>query len=394
MRQNINIKRLLVPVLLFGFLFLLVACNGEKETTDSVTELNTELTDGLRLDLSYEGKVFQTDRVGEVTLSSCIDGDTAKFISAGTEITVRFLDIDTPETKGELEPWGKAASDFTCEKLTNAQTIVLEGREQLKDTYGRYLAYVWYDNRLLNLEIVELAYSQARSVSDYKYGQYFQQAETKARATGRRIYGEKDPDFHYGKIELDLKTLRQNIDQYMGKNIIVEGIVSARLGPNPFIQNEEGYGIYIWMNYESTTRLNLGNHVRVEATVSEFGGTAQLIGVTRTKVTVLAENQLDRIKPHVLTIPDITDDHVGALITLKNLEITGIQQSGEARNIYVKDENNNTIMLRIDRSVASRFEELPFEVGKKINVTAPLSKYEGQYQLMLFNEEDEYLHFH
>ena len=46
----------------------------------------------------------------EVKFSSCIDGDTARFIMDKKEIKVRFLAIDTPETnhpkKGE-EPYGR-----------------------------------------------------------------------------------------------------------------------------------------------------------------------------------------------------------------------------------------------------------------------------------------------
>lgn len=34
----------------------------------------------------------------EVKFSSCIDGDTARFIMDKEEIKVRFLAIDTPET--------------------------------------------------------------------------------------------------------------------------------------------------------------------------------------------------------------------------------------------------------------------------------------------------------
>lgn len=388
MRYKQNIKRFLLSTLLITFLFVLVACDNTEKDPKPSTELNTKLTDELRLDLSYEGKVYQTDRVGEVTLVSCVDGDTAHFRSNNDVITVRFLDIDTPETGGELEPWGKAASEFTCEKLTNAETIVLEGRSQLKDTYDRYLAYIWYDGRLLNLELVELAYSTARNVSDDKYGDLFKQADEKARATGRRIYGEEDPDFHYGQVEIDLGTLRKNIDDYMGMNVIVEGVIASRLGPNAFIQNEEGYGIYIYMNHETTSRLTLGNLVRVEATVSEFGGSAQLIGVTRRKITVLEEGREDLIKSKEVTIPEIIDDHLGSLLTIKDLEITRVQQSGQAKNIYVKDTDGNTFMIRIDRTVVNRFKDTKFTVGQVIDVTAPLSKYQDEYQLMLNRVED------
>lgn len=65
----------------------------------------------------------------EVKFSACIDGDTAKFIYKNEEIKARFLAIDTPETvhpTKDKEAWGIEASNYTCQKITNAKKIVLE----------------------------------------------------------------------------------------------------------------------------------------------------------------------------------------------------------------------------------------------------------------------------
>ena len=62
----------------------------------------------------------------EVTLSKCVDGDTAWFILDGEEIKTRFLAIDTPESTNEIEPFGKEASNYTCDLLTNANKIEIE----------------------------------------------------------------------------------------------------------------------------------------------------------------------------------------------------------------------------------------------------------------------------
>lgn len=395
LRLSNRFRRSFLLTLLLAFSLMLVACdkdeNKNNKNNNKPKELNTELTDKLELDLSYEGKVFQTDRIGKVTLAACVDGDTAHFNSGNERITVRFLDIDTPETRGELQPWGKAASEFTCNKLKNANEIVLEGRENLKDTYGRYLAYVWYDGRLLNLEIVELAYSRADSTSDKRYGEYFKQAESKARATRKRIYGEDDPDYSDDEIELSLEELRKNIDSYMGLKVVVEGVVTRELGPNAFIE-KDGYGIYIYTNHRKTPRLSVGNLVKVEARVSEFGGTAQLVEVTYNEVTVLEKERFDLINPQQISIPEITDDHIGALLQLESLTISRVQRSGEAKNIYVKDANGNEFMIRLDAIVVDRFNDLPLTAGKVIDIIAPLSRYEDTYQLMPTRAEDIRIH--
>ena len=80
-----------------------------------------------------------------VTLEACVDGDTAKFKTSSSEvIKARFLAIDTPETvhptKGE-EPFGKEASNYTCDTLTNAKEIKLEydNNSTEEDNYGSKL---------------------------------------------------------------------------------------------------------------------------------------------------------------------------------------------------------------------------------------------------------------
>lgn len=108
-----------------------------------------------------------------VEFSSCVDGDTAKFILNDEEIKVRFLAIDTPETvhpTKKAEPFGKDASDYTCNRLKDANKIVLEydDNSSLTDKYNRYLAWVWVDDELLQKKLIEQGFAKI----DYLYGDY------------------------------------------------------------------------------------------------------------------------------------------------------------------------------------------------------------------------------
>ena len=80
----------------------------------------------------------------EVTLDQCVDGDTAWFDIDGKRTKVRFLYIDTPESTNQIEPYGKEASDYTKEQLSNANTIELELNNDgdSEDKYGRLLATI------------------------------------------------------------------------------------------------------------------------------------------------------------------------------------------------------------------------------------------------------------
>lgn len=91
----------------------------------------------------------------EVTLNYCIDGDTARFTYPQAiydaipnfSKNTRFLNMDTEETYGNPEEWGKPGSNYTCDLLTNAESIVLQTdpNDDLIDNedYRRLLAWIW-----------------------------------------------------------------------------------------------------------------------------------------------------------------------------------------------------------------------------------------------------------
>lgn len=124
----------------------------------------------------------------EVIFSKCVDGDTIKVLVDGEEKTVRFLAIDTPEsvhpTKG-VEYYGKEASDYTCEKVTNASKIFLEYDDgsSKEDKYNRLLAWVFVDDELLQDLLIKNGYAEvAYLYGDYQYTPLLQEHESVAKA--------------------------------------------------------------------------------------------------------------------------------------------------------------------------------------------------------------------
>lgn len=113
-----------------------------------------------------------------VTLQKCTDGDTAHFNIRGKDTTVRFLAINAPEYTKKKEPYGKQASAYVCDTLTNAKNITLEyddGSDAL-DKYGRTLAWVYADGKLLQKELVKQGLAEVK----YIYGDYAYTDELKA----------------------------------------------------------------------------------------------------------------------------------------------------------------------------------------------------------------------
>ena len=64
--------------------------------------------------------------------------------------------IDTPESTIRVDPYGKGASEFTCNLLTNAAQIQIEydDNSDKQDKYNRKLVWVFVDGKLLQEQVV------------------------------------------------------------------------------------------------------------------------------------------------------------------------------------------------------------------------------------------------
>ena len=132
-----------------------------------------------------------------VALSKCTDGDTAHFYINGEDTTVRFLGIDTPETvkaNTPEQPFGKEASNYTCNFLTNAKEIQIEYEESDKiDKYGRTLGWIFVDGILLQTQLVKEGLAEVKYLKDsYKYANELKAAEKEAQLNRRNIWADEN----------------------------------------------------------------------------------------------------------------------------------------------------------------------------------------------------------
>ena len=224
----------------------------------------------------------------EVTVKAFIDGDTTHFyvpksIDETGILKARYIAIDTPESTGQIEEYGKKASNFTKDHLKSAVSIIIESDDEhwnADSTGTRYVVWVWYkadeqsEYRNLNLEILQNGLSKAKSSAKNRYGNICSDAAIQARNLKLNIFsGEKDPDFYYGgQIELTLKELRTNMDAYLGKKIAFEGLVSRNNSNTVYVQayDEETdmtYGMSVFYGYglsgDGLEILKVGNYVRI-----------------------------------------------------------------------------------------------------------------------------------
>ena len=242
----------------------------------------------------------------EVTVKSYIDGDTTHFnvpaeVSADGILKARYMGVNTPESTGKIEPWGKKASTFTKEKLLSAESIIVESDNEVwnvDSTGGRHLVWVWYkpkgesDYRCLNLEIIQNGLSIACGTTADRYGDAMSNAFQQAKQFKLNVFStEQDPDFFYGDAyEVDLKGLRTNISLYDNKKVAFEGVVTRNNNNSVYVESYDAetdmyYGMSVYYGYETGELLNIlkvGNLVRVVGTVTyyETGGTWQVSGLS------------------------------------------------------------------------------------------------------------------
>lgn len=137
---------------------------------------------------------LQANTREEAELVKCVDGDTTHLKVGNEVLKVRYLAIDTPEYTKEKEPYGKEASERVCKLLSEADKIELEyddGSEKT-DKYGRTLAWVYADDRLVQMELVQQGLAEVKYIyGDYAYTDDLQKAQKAAQADKLNIWSNQ-----------------------------------------------------------------------------------------------------------------------------------------------------------------------------------------------------------
>ncbi len=393
-------------------------------------------TTKLAMDFSYQNKEFIKDGVGEVRLNRVVDGDTMSVYSGGSyeSITIRFLGIDTPESTGSIQPWGKESSKYAKEVLYNAHSIVLEAEGERKDSNGtRWLAWVWYkptadsEYRLFNLEEVEIGYAKYSQKVTSKYHEVLKKASDNAKTTGRRVWGELDPSYNYAKdaIETTLLDLWYNHENFQsGTKFYVTVRLVRTIGNNMYLEDAEEQALelddgtivtgkgsfYAFYGYSAPyyRYYNIGDVIKMRVQLewdSDYG--TQLTGVSNTElipdmnqapeIPVLDANELSYSLREVkdaqgnIIETQVSDlaDYYCKVVTVENLICKEIKLKGTGGDEYytVKMTNNKgdifDLYFNSDLICDWDVEEI-FKVGKKYSITGGIAYYmyaNGYYQI-------------
>lgn len=439
-------KRFRTFFLLFTvFALILGACGcagpGQQESTPATQPTLGEFVDyvaSLKLDMSSD------TAKEEVTVKAFVDGDTAHFyVSKAVHETGvlkgRFLGINTPESTGKIEEYGKAASRFTRERLESAISIIIESDNETwnRDTTGdRYLVWVWYktdpsqEYRNLNLEILQNGLAIANSTASNSYGSVCMSALNQARAHKLMLFSRKpDPDFYYGDAaELTLKELRTNPETYSGVKVAFNGVISRNYNNGVYVEAldpETGMynGIYVYYGFAlpgaALDILSVGNEVRIVGLMQyyEAGGSYQISGLTHNLMKPQDPGNCQKLSegnPPAYVLTD-AETFASGKITLENGETRdyaemALGSSLEMRGLTVEsvytteDEESSsqgamtltckvgetTILVRtiVLKDANGAILTADTYEGKTIDVKGIVDFFDGNYQIKVFSAND------
>jgi micrococcal nuclease len=128
---------------------------------------------------------------GAYEVERVVDGDTLLLRGRGR---LRLQGLDCPEIEHEDqrgEPWGPEATTFTQEFIRDARHRVrIEVDGEPADHYGRWLAFVWSGDRMLNEELVRAGLAHAMLRYDYSQGKKdrLRNAQLEAQRAGRGLW--------------------------------------------------------------------------------------------------------------------------------------------------------------------------------------------------------------
>jgi len=106
----------------------------------------------------------------------------------GGKDKVRLIGVDCPELK--QKPWGTIARDFSRKMVLN-KIVRLETDVRVRDKYGRLLAYVWVDEKMLNEELVRNGLAVLLTIPpDVRYVERFKRAQKEARQNKRGFWAD------------------------------------------------------------------------------------------------------------------------------------------------------------------------------------------------------------
>ena len=401
---------------------------------------------------SFKLDMGTVTRKAEATVKTHVDGDTVHF-NVSTDVMpdgvfkARFLAVNTPESTGKIEEYGKKASEFTKAKLAAAESIVLESENEnweADSTGSRHLAWIWYRNpgeteyRNLNVELLQEGLAIGSSAANNQYGSICMGALNQAKNLKLNVFsGQKDPDFYYGDaVELTIKELRTNTEAYNGIKVAFNGVITMNNNSTVYVESYDAetdlwYGMQVYYGYNLSgiglQILSVGNEVRIVGSVQYYaaGGTWQVSDLNyrmmkpkdpgniqlvssghtgswqETDPKLFAEGKTEIMVGEETKSFDNAFLALGTSRSMKDLEVVDVytttddsSSSKGAMTLTCRSKDGTTVSVRtvVLYDSSNNLITADAYAGKTIDVRGIVDFFDGSYQIKVFTAKDITIH--
>lgn len=200
-----KLKKVLLGFAAFTLSLSLAACSSndsekvstEKETPQASTDVEkkTEQKEAKKEKVADKSKAKDNKELVDVTLDRAVDGDTIKVKYNGNVDTVRYLLVDTPESKKPdscVQPYGEDASKRNKELVSDGKLQLEFDKGDHRDKYGRLLAYVYVDGKSVQETLLKEGLARVAYVYEpnTKYIDQFRKDEQEAKSEKLSIWSK------------------------------------------------------------------------------------------------------------------------------------------------------------------------------------------------------------
>lgn len=159
--------------------FFLFGCSFSAEKQEKETAIETEKTE----EITYP-------------VLKVVDGDTIWVRIDGENEKIRFVGIDTPETKKEFTPvecYADEAEERLKALLKRKKVALLKNKKgDNRDKYGRLLRYVFVDGKDIDAQLIEEGYAFAFRRYPHDRMDFYIEKEAQAKAAKRGMWNPKN----------------------------------------------------------------------------------------------------------------------------------------------------------------------------------------------------------
>ncbi|MBA9025059.1 thermonuclease family protein [Peribacillus huizhouensis] len=164
----------LLTIFAFICCMTLIGCSNSQNTNESTHHHKTNLPE-------------ENPSTISASIVRVVDGDTIKIkLDNSKEETVRLLLVDTPESvhpTKPIQPFAIEASNFVKNLLPVGKDVEIELGTNERDKYGRLLAYLYADEKMVNQLLLEKGYARVAYVfaPNTKYIEEFREIQETAQ---------------------------------------------------------------------------------------------------------------------------------------------------------------------------------------------------------------------